>query len=83
MITVSVHVLISTAIEDFDMVLTFHARIQRGGGQGVRTPMKNHKNLGFLSNTGPDLLKITKLPSASIQCWASKMPFNGVLLAGQ
>ena len=36
-----------------------------GGGQGVRTPLKNHKNIkniGFLSNTGPDPLKITKLP---------------------
>ena len=31
------------------------------GGQGIRTPLKNHKNIGFLSNTGPnagpDLLK--------------------------
>ena len=29
------------------------------GGQGVRTPppLKNHKNIGFLSNTGPDPLK--------------------------
>ena len=33
------------------------------GGQGVRTPLKNHKNIGFLSNTGLDPLKITKLPS--------------------
>ena len=36
-----------------------------GGGQGVRTPLKNHKNIkniGFLSNTGLDPLKITKLP---------------------
>ena len=28
-----------------------------GGGQGVRTPLKNHKNTGFLRNTGPDPLK--------------------------
>ena len=28
-----------------------------GGGQGVRTPLKNHKNIGFLSNTGPGPLK--------------------------
>ena len=28
-----------------------------GGGQGVWTPLKNHKNVGFLSNTGPDPLK--------------------------
>ena len=31
----------------------------RGGGAGVSglTPMKNHKNIGFLNNTGPDPLK--------------------------
>ena len=29
----------------------------------ARIPLKNHKNIGFLSNTGPDPLKITKLPS--------------------
>ena len=35
-----------------------------GGGQGVRTPpLENYKNIGFLSNTGPVPLKITKLPS--------------------
>ena len=34
-----------------------------GGGQGVRTPLKTHKNIGFLCNTGLDPLKITKLPS--------------------
>ena len=32
---------------------------ERGSG---RRP-KNHKNIGFLINTGPDPLKITKLPS--------------------
>ena len=33
------------------------------GGQEVRTPppLKNHKNIGFFSNTDPDSLKITKL----------------------
>ena len=32
-----------------------------GGGQGVRkTPLKNHKNIGFLSNAGPDSLKNLK-----------------------
>ena len=33
-----------------------------GGGQGVWTPppLKNHKNLGFLSNAGPDSLKSHK-----------------------
>ena len=45
-----------------------HTRIQRGGGGGRGSrppppPLKNHKNIGLLSNTGPDLLKIKKLPS--------------------
>ena len=31
-----------------------------GGGQGG---LKNHKNIEFLGNTGPDPPKITKLPS--------------------
>ena len=34
-----------------------------GGGAGVRTHLKNRNAIGFLSNTGPDPLKITKLPS--------------------
>ena len=45
-----------------------HGRIQRGGRQGVPTPpppLKNHKKLGFLSNTGPDPLKITKVTKVS------------------
>ena len=32
-------------------------RGSRGGGQGVRTPPKNHKHIGFLSNTGLHPLK--------------------------
>ena len=35
-----------------------------GGGQGVRTPpppLENYKNIGFLSNTGPDPLKMKKV----------------------
>ena len=33
-----------------------HARVQRGGGQGVQTslPPKRLQNIGFLNNTGPD-----------------------------
>ena len=34
-----------------------------GSGQGVRTPLKNHKNTWFCSNNGPDPLKNSKLPS--------------------
>ena len=33
------------------------------GGQAVRTPLKNHWNIGFPSNIDPDPLNITKLPS--------------------
>ena len=36
----------------------------RGGGdRGSGTPLKNHRNIGFLCNTGLYPLKITKLPS--------------------
>ena len=56
-----------------------HVRIQRGG-QGVRTPLENYKNIGFLSNTGPDPLRITKLPSQYSMLGhhrpASEMPFK-------
>ena len=33
-----------------------------GGGRGSGRPLENYKNIGFLSNTAPDHLKITKLP---------------------
>ena len=64
----------------------YHARIQRGGGQGLL-----HKNIGSLSNIGTDPLekkhKATKKP-ARIQCWAiigtpAKRHLNGVSLAGR
>ena len=32
-----------------------HGRIQSGGGSG--SPQNKHKNIGFLSNSGPDPLK--------------------------
>ena len=51
-----------------------HGRIQRGGG-GVRNPLKNHKSIGFLNNTGLDPLKSYK---------ATKPAFNfGPFLARQ
>ena len=31
-----------------------------GGGRGSGLPLKNHKNIGFSSNTGPDPLKNRK-----------------------
>ena len=34
----------------------------RGGTGGLDPPLENYKNIGILSNTGPDLLKIPKLP---------------------
>ena len=52
----------------------FHGPIQKGG-QGVLTPMKNHKNIEFHSNTGLDPLKKYK---------ATKPAFNvGPSLARQ
>ena len=34
-----------------------------GGTGGPNPPEKSPKNIGFLCNTGPDPLKITKLPN--------------------
>ena len=63
-----------------------NARITEGG-QGVRTPLKNHNNIEFLSNTGPDPLKFSKLPSQHSTLGhhrhASETPFKGVSLAGR
>ena len=60
--------------------------------EGVRTPpLENYKNIGFLSNTGPVPLKITKLPiqhsMLGHQRPASETPFiwpfpGGPLMAG-
>ena len=52
-------------------IVRSHARIQRRvRGSGLPSPhLKNYKSIEFLSNTGPDLLKFSKLP-ASIQHWA-------------
>ena len=58
----------------------------RGGAVGDRAPLKKYKNIGFLSNTGPDLVKITKLQSQySILGHyrpVSEMPFKSASLAG-
>ena len=49
--------------------MVLHARIQRGRGPGVWTPLpENSQKMGFLSNTGPDHLKNHK---------STKPEFNG------
>ena len=45
--------LIATTMQKID---TYHARIQRGEGNRGSL-LENHKNIGFLSNTGTDPLK--------------------------
>ena len=57
-------------------------RNQRWKGRGSgHLPLKKHKNIGFLSNTGPDALKITKLTSQHSMLGhhrpASETPLNG------
>ena len=57
----------------------------RGGDRGSGPPLKNHKHLGFPSNTGPDPLKSYQ---ARIQCrvingMTTKRHLNGILLAGR
>ena len=77
------------AIIYFNVLCTYADPEGGGGGQGFQTPppLKNHKNIGFLSNTGPDPLTITKLPSQHSMLGhhrhSSETPFNGASLAGQ
>ena len=71
-----------------------HVRIQRVD-RGSGHTLKNHKNIGFLSNSGPDPLKNHEAtepafnvgPSSARQRGhhrhASETPFNGVPLAGR
>ena len=57
----------------------------RGDDMGP-DPLKNHKNIGLLSNTGPDPLKITKLPSQHSMLGhhrpTSETPFKWCLAGG-
>ena len=43
-------------------------------GQEVQSPLKNHKNIGFLSNTGPDPLKNHKATKPTGRWWADDGP---------
>ena len=55
-----------------------------GGGQGVRTPLKNHKNIGFSSNTGWDPLKNRKATKSAFNVRPSLAPLrNTISLAGR
>ena len=47
----------------------------RVGGQGVRTPLKNHKNIVNLSNTGPDPLKNNKATKPALDKENNDGPF--------
>ena len=62
------------------------------GGGGYRgsghRPLRNHKNIGFPSDTDPEPLKNHKAAQANIQCWAingtpAKCHLNSVSLAGR
>ena len=65
-----------------DVALINHVQIQRGGvkGSGPPLPLKNHKNIGFFSNTGPDPLKNHKATKPALNFGpyrhASKTPFK-------
>ena len=50
-----------------------------GGGRGSGPPLKNHKNIVNLSNTGPDSLKNNKATKPA----TAKRHLNGVSLAGR
>ena len=43
----------------------------RGGTGGPTSPLENHKNIGFLGNTGPDPLKNHKSTKPAFNVWPS------------
>ena len=45
-----------------------------GGGWGLDPTLKNHKNIGFLSNTGPDPLKNHKVTKPAFNVGPSSAP---------
>ena len=45
-----------------------------GGGQGILTPLENKKDIGFLSNTGPDPLKKPKATKPAFSWQADDGP---------
>ena len=50
-------------IPSVSVIMNFAWAEREGGGRGPGpSPLKNHKNIEFLSNTGPEHLKIKKLP---------------------
>ena len=51
-----------------------------GGCRGSGPPLKNHKNIGFLSNTGPDPPENHKASNWAIIGTPAKCHLNGVSL---
>ena len=56
-------------------------RGSRGGGAG--NPLKNHKNIAFLGNTGPDPLTIDKATKPAFNVRPSSARQRKVSLAGR
>ena len=52
-------------------LLCFNPWMDPEGGQGVWTPLKNHKNIGFSSNTGLDPLKNLKATKPAFKIGSS------------
>ena len=48
-------------VQNYPVATTNYMKQHGGGGdRGSGPPLKNHKNIGFLSNVGPDSLKNLK-----------------------
>ena len=78
----------------FNITQVSHVRAMCGSRGGTRgpdpphpPPKKNHKNIEVLSNSGPDPLKVTRLPNQhsmlAIIRTPAKRHLNGVSLAGR
>ena len=54
---------------------------QRGGHRGSGSPLKNHKNIGFLCNTGPDPQQNHKAIKPAFNGPSSDCQRNAILMA--
>ena len=56
----------------------FEVQIKRGGGRGA-VPLENHKQIWFLSNTGPDSLKNHKATKLAFNIWPSSIRLRNAI----
>ena len=74
---------VTTKIEPAHDIFSAWADPEGTGDRWSGPPLKNHKNIGFLSNTGPGPLKNHKATKPAVIYTPAKRHLKGVSLAGR